>query len=93
MDISPCTDFDLPTFPPIITTQPQSVRVDYGQPAILHCQAGGTNITYDWWVCTSTDMSAWCFKILPIPVLSVRSSASFSRHEKMKEKGREGGRE
>jgi hypothetical protein len=34
--------------PPVITSQPQSLTVEYGQPAVLECQASG-NITYDWY--------------------------------------------
>jgi hypothetical protein len=39
---------DPPPFPPVIISQPQSLEVEYGQPALLECRANGTDITYDW---------------------------------------------
>lgn len=39
---------DPPPFPPGVISQPQSVEVEYGQPAFLECRASGNDITYDW---------------------------------------------
>ena len=39
---------DPPPFPPVIISQPQSLVVEYGQPALLECRANSTDITYDW---------------------------------------------
>ena len=33
---------------PMITRQPKSVRVEYGGPVTLSCQARGSGIIYDW---------------------------------------------
>ena len=42
-------DLDPPPFPPIITSHPKPVEVEYGQPVFMECRATGHDITYDWW--------------------------------------------
>ena len=35
-------------FPPGITRHPESMRLEYGMPAVLHCEALGDSLVYDW---------------------------------------------
>jgi len=37
-----------PAFPPVITRQPSSITVEFGQKAVLHCEASGDHLIYDW---------------------------------------------